>query len=258
MKMRVKSSGRSPQNAGSIERCLQNAGFKRFPRYAGLIAGIFIIFSQNIAGAQELSVEDSYLQQSVEMTILREQAQTNDRESKLLALEYARQMIENGETGDALRQVLQGLALEGTLNKVREEGRTSNNFPDIRMKAAQYLGSIDSKESVNALVKIILIDPEPSVITEAVHSLEKIGLNDNDETINAIAYAFTRADAKLPNNVLALSVVDALAAFAEKGETKNPEIYKTLLYISTNGFYVKTVRDYAAQKLSKLYKVGTK
>jgi hypothetical protein len=232
--------------------------FRWCPQNVGLVVVFFVVFSQNNVYSQEMSVEESYLQQSVEMTILREQAQINDRESKLLALEYARQMIENGDADDGLRQVLQGLALEGTLNKVREEGRTANNFPDIRMKAAQYLGAIATKESVNTLVKIILIDPEPSVITEAIHSLEKIGINDNDETINAIAYVFTRTDARMPNNVLALSVVDALVAFAEKSGTKNPEIYKTLLYISTSGFYAKPVRDYASKKLSTLYKVGSK
>jgi hypothetical protein len=208
--------------------------------------------------AQEMSIEDSYLQQSVEIMIVKEQAASNDRESKLLALEYVRQMLDNGESNEAVRAVLQDMALEGTLNKVRDEGRTANNFPDIRIKAVSYLGSIKSKESANALVKVLLIDPEPAVVAEAIHSLENIGINDNDEIVNAISFVFGRYEARNPNNVLALSVINALDTFCQKTGSRNPEIYKILNSISVSPHYTKPVRDYAAKKLSEISKLSSK
>ncbi|MDR2842328.1 MAG: HEAT repeat domain-containing protein [Spirochaetaceae bacterium] len=213
-----------------------------------------VVVAQGVVFAQEKSVEDSYLQQPIEMMIIREQANTNDRESKILALEYVRQSLENGDSNVELRNVLHDLALEGTLNKVREEGRNaSNNFPDIRIKAVAYLGQIKTEEAANSLVKVILIDPEPSVVAEAINSLKKIGLNSNDETVEAICYVFNRYDSRMPNNIVAYSVVGALDAFTKSG-SKNPIIFKTLLSISTSANYTKLVRDSATQKLAQFHK----
>ncbi|GMO37074.1 MAG: HEAT repeat domain-containing protein [Termitinemataceae bacterium] len=220
-----------------------------------LFAG-FVVCSGAIA--QEMSIEDSYLQQSVEVMIVKEQAANNDRESKLLALEYVRQMLENGDGSEPVRAILQDMALEGTLNKVREEGRTANNFPDIRMKAVAYLGGIKTKESANALVKVLLIDPEPSVVAEAIHSLENIGINDNDEIVHAISFVFIRYDARNPNNVLALSVINALNTFCQKTGSRNPEIYKILNTISVSPSYTANVRNFALKKLSELSKLSVK
>ncbi|GMO45447.1 MAG: HEAT repeat domain-containing protein [Termitinemataceae bacterium] len=221
-------------------------------------AALFMIlpFVCGFAVAQEMSIEDAYLQKSVEITIVKEQVANTDRESKLLALEYLRQMLDNGEKGDDVRAVLQDIALEGTLNKVREEGRTANNYPDIRMKAVAYLGQIKTKESANSLVKIILVDPDPSVVTEAIHSLENIGINDNDDVVNAISFVFNRYDARMPNNVLALSVVDALNSFVARTGSKNPEIYKILGAVSSSPHYLASVRTYAAKKLSDIYRTS--
>ncbi|GMO53359.1 MAG: HEAT repeat domain-containing protein [Termitinemataceae bacterium] len=218
----------------------------------------FALVVSSFTFAQEKSVEDTYLQQNVEIMIVREQANSLNRDDKMLALEYVRQMLENGNAGDEVRSVLTGLATDGTLNKVRDEGRTANNYPDVRLKAVSYMGQIKTKESANSLVKVILIEPNPEVVSEAIHSLEKIGINEGDEIVNAISFVFTRFDARQPDNVLALAVIDALDAFTRNTGSKNSEIYKILGSISNNSHYATPVRNYAAKKLAGIYKVANK
>ncbi|GHU40587.1 hypothetical protein FACS1894190_07670 [Spirochaetia bacterium] len=223
---------------------------KSFKNLVGVLLLSFVLLS--FVQAQEVSVEDSYLQQSVEVMIIREQAQSLDRDSKFLALEYLREIIDNGNTGDDVRIVLQGMAMEGILNRVQSEGRVANNFPDVRMKAVEYLGSINSQASVDALIRVMLTDTEPAVLTAAINSLKKIGNNENDDTVNSIAFAFDKQNARHPDNVLAVAVLNAFRSFSEQSASKSPEIYRIALYLSTSGVYAKTVRDYAAKVLNQI------
>jgi HEAT repeat protein len=206
------------------------------------------------AGAQELSIEESYLQESVEMMIIREQARSNERDGKLLALEYLRQMIEDGADPKEVQPLLAYMALEGIINKIREDGRVANNYPDIRIKAVEYLGDVKTKESAETLLRVLLVDNEPAVLSSAVRSLGKLGFNDDDYTVNAILYVFTQYDITKPDNVLALSVIDTCYTFSQNRNAKSAAIYGTLLRISSNAAYIKPVRDYAGKTLARLYK----
>ncbi|MDR2803030.1 MAG: HEAT repeat domain-containing protein [Treponema sp.] len=219
-----------------------------FCAYTGLVGAVFS------TGAQELSIEESYLQESVEMMIIREQARANDREGKLLALEYIKQQIEGGNDSKEVQALLAYMALEGVLNKIRGDGRVTNNFPDIRIKAVEYLGDLKVKEASETLIRVLLIDNEPSVVSTAVRSLAKLGFNENNYALNAILYVFTEYDTSRPNNVLALAVIDTCDKFSQNEDAKNPAIYSTLLHISNNAAYIKPVRDYAGKTLAKLYK----
>jgi hypothetical protein len=225
---------------------------KAFCVLAGLVAVV------SFAAAQDMSIEESYLQRSVEMMIIREQAVSNDRDTKLSALEYIKQLIDSGNTSAEVREVLSNMALEGILNKTRSDGRTINNFPDIRIKAVEYLGDIKDKESTDTLLRVLFSDNEPSVVTMAVRSLTKHGLNDDGYSLNAILYVFMQYNSRMPSNVLALSVIDSCNSFAENNENKNTWVYSTLLGISKNHSYVKYVRDYAGKTLEKIYKQNSK
>jgi hypothetical protein len=201
---------------------------------------------------REMTVEQSYLQESVEMMIIREQSRTDSRDQKMIALEYIGDAISRGNTGEEVRSALEYLSLEGTVNKARENGRLVNNYPDVRTKAATYLGELGTPEAKDALIKIVMADTEPMVLTEAIKSLGKIGVNDNEETANAIAWIVSRFDVLNPDNLLALSAIEAFEKIAAKnGGIKDPSVIRVLMRIA-DGRYIPPVRDRAKQTLADL------
>lgn len=203
---------------------------------------------------RELSVEESYLQQSVELMIIREQSRAESREMKLVALEYINDAINRGNTSDDIRASLEYLGIEGTINKTRENGRLLNNYPDIRMRAATYLGDLGTPEAKTSLIKMCLADNEPMVLTEVVKSLGRIGLNDNEETASAISWIVTRYDVLNPDNLLALSALEAYEKLAAaNGGIKDPSVIRTVMRIA-EGPYIRIVQERARQTLSELRK----
>ena len=207
--------------------------------------------SSTTSGTQEMSVEQSYLQESVELMIIREQSRAESRDMKLVALEYIGDAIKRGNKGKDILGALQYLSLEGVVNKTRENGRLVNNYPDIRTKTATYLGQLGTPEAKDALIKMVLADNEPMVLTEAIKSLATIGLNDNDETVNAISWIVTRFDVLNPDNLLALSALEAYEKLAANGGIKDPSAVRTIIRIA-EGNYIRPVQDRAKQVLMDL------
>jgi hypothetical protein len=212
----------------------------------------------SLAAAQEMSVEESYLQESVENMIIREQSQAMGRDTKLVALEYINQAIRRGNTSVDVRNALEYLVLEGITNQTRENGRLINNFPDVRRQAAIYLGDIGTPEAKDTLLKVMLAETEPMVLTEAVKSLAKIGLNENEETANTIAWVVRRYNTIGPDNLLALASLEAFETLAKKGGgLKDPNTLRSIMLIA-NGRYIKPVQDRAQQLIFDLKKYTTK
>jgi len=211
-----------------------------------------VLAAQSTGSGRELSVEESYLQQSVELMIIREQSRADSRDMKLVALAYINDAINRGNTGEEIRTALEYLGLEGTVNQTRENGRLANNFPDVRLRAATYLGALGTREAKNTLIKMSLADNEPMVLTEVIRSLGKIGINDNDETINVISWIVTRYDVLNPDNLLALSALDTFEIFAKaEGGIKHPLAIQTIMRIA-EGPYIRPVQDRAKQLLTDL------
>jgi hypothetical protein len=216
------------------------------------VAAVAYFWAAPAAMAQEMSVEESYLQESVENMIIREQSVATGRDMKMVALEYIGEAIEHGNTSDDVRNALEYLALEGLTNQTRENGRMINNFPDVRAKAVSYLGEVGTPEAKNALLKVMLADPEPMVLTEAVKSLAKIGLNENEETANTISWVVTRFDVLNPDNLLALSALEAFETLAKKnGGLKDPSALRIIMRIA-DGRYITPVKDRARQLIFDL------
>jgi hypothetical protein len=216
------------------------------------ITGSVIMGQTNPNPNRELSVEESYLQESVELMIIREQSRESSRDQKLVALEYIGDAIGRGNTGEEVRSALEYLAMEGVMSRARENGRLVNNYPDVRTKAATYLGDLGTLEAKNTLIKMVLADPEPMVLTEVVKSLAKIGMNDNDETVNAISWVVTRFDVLNPDNLLALSALEAYETIARKNNgIKDPSAIRTIVRIA-DGPYIRPVQERAKQVLEEL------
>ena len=202
------------------------------------------------AHGHELTVEQMYLQESIELMIIREQSRSNSRDLKMVALEYIGDAIARGNRGPEILSSLEFLALEGVRTQIRESGRLINNFPDVRVRAATRLGEMGTPEARDVLVTMILADNEPMVISEAIRSLGIIGLDENNETANAISWVVARFDILNPDNLLALSALEAYERLAAaNGGMVSPTTINTIMRIA-EGNYIRPVRDRARALLA--------
>jgi len=225
---------------------------------------IMAFFTVSIAAAQsssgrEMSIEETYLQESIEVMIIRETARSENREQKLIALEYIGEAIERGNTNEEIRQTLEFLSREGRRTISRESGRITNNFPDVRRQSAKYLGQIGTEEAKDALIEIIQFENEPMVLQEAIKSLGDIGINNNNEAITSIAWAISKFDNRKPDNLMAIATIDAFEKIYKKNggfSTNSQEAVQTLIRISENPVYVTPVRERARQLLADLRSSG--
>jgi HEAT repeat protein len=205
---------------------------------------------------REMSVEESYLQQSIELMIIRETARADTREQKFIALEYIADAIERGNTSDEIRQTLEFLSREGRMIQARENGRMTNNFPDVRRQAAKYLGQMGTVEAQKSLLEITRFENEPMVLQEAIKSLGDIGMNDNNETVEHIAWLLERFDTTKPDNLMAIATIDAFEKIARSNNgIQSPNAIRILGRIS-EGNYVTPVRERARQLLAELRTYG--
>jgi hypothetical protein len=229
--------------------------FKRIISAAALfIAAVSLAAGQESGSGRELSVEESYLQESVELMVIRETSRSDNRDQKQIAIRYIGDAIKRGNTGEDVRGALEYLSMEGVMSKARENGRLINNYPDVRKDAATLLGELGTPEAKDTLIRICVADPEPMVLQAAVASLGKIGMNDNGETVAAIAWIVTRFDVLNPDNLLALSAVDAFDKIAAKNNgIKDPNAIRMLIRIA-GGPYIRPVRERAEQVLENLRK----
>ncbi|MDR1177708.1 MAG: HEAT repeat domain-containing protein [Spirochaetaceae bacterium] len=229
---------------------------KRFAAVFAVVCTVTLAVpaQQQNSSQREMSVEESYLQQSVELMVIREQSHADSREMKLLALQYIGEAIDRGNTSREIRDALEYMGLEGVLNQARENNRLVNDFPDIRREAARYLGEMGTPEARDSLLRMLVVDREPMVLQETVKSLGKIGLNDNDETVATIAFIVRKFDVTFPDNLLALSAIDAFETLAERNNgIRSPDAINVLMRIA-EGRYIRPVQDRARQALSDLRK----
>jgi len=208
------------------------------------------------SGSTEMSVEQSYLQESVELMIIREQSRTDSRDMKMVALEYIGDAIDRGNKGEEISAALEFLSLEGVVNVARENGRVVNNFPDVRKAAATYLGKLGTPEAKDILLKMVSRDNEPMVITEAIRSLGTVGVNNPEEVTQIISITVNRFNMFNPDNFLTLSALDAFTkiAAANKG-LKDRYVIETIMKIS-DGPYMAPIRNRAKELLAELRQYG--
>lgn len=217
--------------------------------FAFLAAAAFAQESSN-SGRSETSAENSYLS-SVEDVVITELANSDERDNKLVALQYLEDAVNDGRTTPDMMAALDSLAGEGITSQSRTNGRLMNNFPDIRAKACELLGKVPSEESKTSLKKIALADNEPMVITAAIRSLGDIGMNENDDVTDIIAWAEKRNAVLNPTSSLALEVLIAYEKLADTVEDKS-QMIQSVGSIATNYHYVTPVRTRALALLKKL------
>ena len=216
-------------------------------------AGLLAVAFTSAAAAQksnESNVESEYLS-SVEDVVISELAASEERDNKLVALQYLETAISEGRATPDMMKALDSLAGEGITAQSRTNGRLVNNFPDIRAKACDILANVKTEESKDTLVKVALADNEPMVITAAIRSLGEIGINNNDEVSETIAWAQKKNAVLNPTSSLAFEVLVAYEKIADTVENKGPMI-QAIGQIATNYKYVTPVRTRALELLKKL------
>lgn len=212
-------------------------------------------FAQDTAGDRPATIEELYLSQEIEIQIISSQARSNDRDSKLLAIETIRKLYdaEDLQITPELFTVIESLATEGTSREVRSAGRVINYFPVVRKEAAALLGDIGGPGAKNVLLEMVREDPEPMVLAEAIYGLGKIGLNDDNEVTDHLIYVLSRENAQYaPDNNLALATLLAVEKLVEQGVSLDSDTVGMIIDISTNYRYITMVRDRARDVLAGL------
>ena len=202
------------------------------------------------AQEKESSVESEYLN-DVDGDIIMTLAESDEYDNKLVAIQYLSAALEDGNTSDAVIQALDRLAGDGLTTQNRTNGRLMNNFPEIRREACKLMAKVPTEHSKNMLISIAVADNEPMVIAAAVKSLGEIGINENDEAVDAIAFANRRNQVLNPTSSLALEVLNAFEMLADSTENKKTMI-DAVARISTDYHYVTPVRQKALNLLKKL------
>ncbi|MDR0315346.1 MAG: HEAT repeat domain-containing protein [Treponema sp.] len=212
------------------------------------VAGVSLVMGQE----QEMSIEEAYLREAIEMMIIRETSRASTLEQKMIALDYIQSALSRGSTNDEIRVALEFLTLEGTQNRAMENGRLVNNFPSIRLRAARYLGDVGNQAAVETLLRVIMAENEPMVLQEAIRSLGVIGLNENGDVIATIVRAAGAFHTVKPDDMVALSAVDAISKIAFKtGGLRDPNAVQYIIKIA-DGPYVRPVQERARQVMSDL------
>jgi len=238
---------------------------KQFFR-AGLIAAVSMALAltataQTKPAAQqsgEKTVEEAYLQEAAEMVMVRELSRAEEKDGKILALLYAKRALDGGRKNEEIRSSLQYLALENNLVVTRSAGLgvATNNFPDVRAKACEYLGEFPSPDTEYALESVLRNSKteDPMVLAEAVRSLAKVGGDNADEVVRAIADAVNHFSAVgMSEDRLAVYTLFAFSDLAEKNHgIKDMATVTTTIMKFTEGSYVGAVKRLALQTLQKL------
>lgn len=211
-----------------------------------VLAGSFV-FAQK---KSEVTVEEQYLS-TIEGVIIKELTNSDSHDNKLVALKYIEDALNEKRVSPEIQYALNTLAGEGIFNPVREDGRLANNFPDIRARAAELMAQVPTEESKDALVKLVLGDNEPMVVTAAIRSLGEIGINTNDDVVETIVWTEKRFSALNPTSSLALEVLNAYEKLLPYTKD-NSSLIRSISSIAANHQYVTPVRNRALDILKKL------
>lgn len=220
-----------------------------------LLAAVALGAQAPATSGRELTIEEKFLQKSIALQILREQAFAPEYESKMLALDDLAARVGAGSLGDEADDVefiLEYLAMEGTSRIVREGLRLANYFPDVRRRATELLGKVRTPQAKDALITVLLNDDEPMVKAQAAWSLGELGMNDNNEVVAALVFAVDREDHSRPDNNWGYAIALAFEKLHQKtGGISYPGAFRALVKIS-QGNYLATVRQKALQVLDVL------
>jgi HEAT repeat protein len=222
-------------------------------RFSAIIIAALIAIPAGYGQSQNsdsgMSVEESYLQEAVDLMIVRETSRQDSQEQKLIALAFIGDLIEQGNTSDEIRLALERLSLEGTNVQAREKGRLKNDYPEVRRQAARLLGAFGTDEAKVALLRVCVTDNEPLVLQEAVRALGQIGIDRDGEAVGTIVWVTNKFNNTIaPDNLLAIAAIDAIQKIARNNNGVREDAFNLLIKIS-EGAYSPPVKEKARQTI---------
>ena len=221
--------------------------------YLLLVAIVFPLAAQE---ESEATIEELYLQSAIKTQIIKTEAESPDRDMKMVALTDIRQMIDDGSANGnpEIVKVLGKLAGEGVTNVVREQGHVINDFPEVRREAARILGEMGTPEAARELNTILLTDPEPMVMSEAIMAISNIQVDDTNSRNRSMAAAIYRQTAVNKDNNFAYTYLQAVENIATReGGISDPMIFEEVAKIAdARQGYNRVVRERAYKLLRDL------
>lgn len=204
----------------------------------------------------EATIEELYLQSAIKTQIIKAEAASPDRDMKMVALTDIREMVAEGSARDnpEIMEVLGDLAGEGVTNIVREQGLVINDFPEVRREAAKILGEMGTPEAARELNTILLTDPEPMVMSEAILAISNISVDDTNARNRSMAAAIYRQTAVNKDNNFAYTYLQAVENVASReGGINDPMIFEEVAKIAdARQGYNRVVRERAFRLLREL------
>ncbi len=208
------------------------------------------------AQESEQTIEELYLQSAIKTQIIKAEAASPDRDMKMIALTDIAQMVEDGTAADnpEILEILGDLAGQGVTYIVREQGHVLNDFPDVRREAARVLGSLGTEEAARELNTILLTDPEPMVMSEAILAISTIEVENKQARNRSMAAAIYRQTAVNKDNNFAYTFLQSVENVATReGGISDPMIFEEVAKIAdSRQGYNRAVRDRAFQLLRDL------
>lgn len=217
---------------------------------------VFSVSGQQSGSEGELTIEEVYLQ-NAEIRIIREQALSEDRGMKLLALDNIQEMLDDGKLSTGAPDahlILDYLAGEGLIRMVRENQQLVNYYPEVRRRAAEILGQLGGEKSKDTLLNVLRSDIEPMVLAETVYALGKIGINENNQTSQVIAATVLAQDAVNPDDNFAFASLLAFEKLADANGGLTDSTALEAVVRMAQGNYNRTVKQKAFQVLENLRK----
>lgn len=224
---------------------------------AFISAVLFLSLVSAQDNTSEQTIEDIYLKSTVKTQIIRSQAESPDRDMKIIAIQDIEEMIQNGEVDENsidVIDILSDLSSEGIDKKVLEGGRVVNNFSIVRKEAVRILGEIGGETARDSILKIFKNENETMVLTEAVLALSKIGLDDNGEVLDIISWTMHSQTAVTKDNTFANASLSAIQKLAKDNSgLEDEKVFREIAAIADprNG-YITVVRMKALQLLDEL------
>ena len=200
----------------------------------------------------ETYVENEYLN-DIDAEIIIGLAEADDLDTKLVALQYINDAIEEGNTSQGVIDALDKLGGEGVLSESRTNGRKMNNFPEVRRQACLLMAKVPTEHTKNKLIDIMVAEDEPMVISAAISSLGAINPENVEEVVDAIQYVNKRNSVLNPTSSLAWQVCDTFEKLAPSASRRAITVMTgTLTEIAANYRYSTPVRDKAKSLLKTL------
>jgi len=216
------------------------------------------VFAMSLyAQEDEQTIEELYLKSQVKVKIIKSEAESIDRDMKLIALQDIEKMIQDGDAKADDREmvgILSNLGSEGISNQVIEQGAVINNFPMVRKEAVRLLGELGGDFARDSLINVLLTDNEPMVLAEAVVAISKVGPDEQGVAMAVLADAMRSQTALTKDNNFANAYILAISNLADSGDgIDDLRVFEELTKIADpRSGYITVVRKKAFELLKSL------